>query len=131
MAHGSGRGGVSNSDCPGFISSPLLLEIAAHVGYFWYEEKVFKINPTEVITKTIGIYLGEANKNASTEVKSIYNNSPAKNEGIKTGDNIIAVNGIEVLGDYEKTIELIKNTDTLLQTKRTSRSLQRSIRFQT
>ena len=60
------------------------------------EEKVFKINPTEVITKTIGIYLGEANKNASTEVKSIYNNSPAKNEGIKTGDNIIAVNGIEV-----------------------------------
>lgn len=76
------------------------------------EEKVFKINPTEVITKTIGIYLGEANKNASTEVKSIYNNSPAKNEGIKTGDNIIAVNGIEVLGDYEKTIELIKNTDT-------------------
>ena len=29
-----GRGGVSNSDCPGFVSSPLLLEIAAHVGYF-------------------------------------------------------------------------------------------------
>lgn len=76
------------------------------------EEKIFKVNPTEVITKTIGIYLGEANKNASTEVKSIYNNSPAKNEGIKTGDNIIAVNGEKVLGDYEKTIELIKNTDT-------------------
>lgn len=76
------------------------------------EEKIFKVNPTEVITKTIGIYLGEANKNASTEVKSIYNNSPAKNEGIKTGDKIIAVNGEKVLGDYEKTIELIKNTDT-------------------
>lgn len=74
------------------------------------EKKNLKIKPTEVITKTVGIYLGEANKNANTEIKSIYKDSPAMKVGIKTGDKIISVNGEIVSGDYEKAIELIKDT---------------------
>lgn len=74
------------------------------------EELTCNIKPTEVITKTIGVYLG-TEKDASTKIKSIYEDSPAAKVGIKGGDTIIKVNDTEVKGDYEKTIELIQTSE--------------------
>ena len=70
----------------------------------------YKIKPTEVITKTIGVYLG-TEKDASTKIKSIYKDSPAEKAGVKDGDIIIKVNNIEVNEDYTKTIELIQTSE--------------------
>lgn len=74
------------------------------------EEISFNFKPTEQITKTIGIYLGNEN-NATTEIQSIYEDSPAENVGVKAGDVIIKVNDEEVNGNYERAIELIQNSE--------------------
>ena len=74
------------------------------------KEISYDFKPTEKITKTIGIYLGNEN-NASCKIESIYENSPAEKVGLQSGDIIFSVNGEEVNKDYKRAIELIQNSE--------------------
>ena len=62
------------------------------------KEVSYNFKPTEKITKTIGIYLGNENS-ATCKIESIYENSPAEKSGVKAGDIITKVNGVEYTGD--------------------------------
>ena len=72
--------------------------------------KEFSIAPTESQTKNIGIYLGIEGKNLSTEIKSVYDDSPAKLVGIQSGDIVIKVDDIEVPDDAKEVVSLIANS---------------------
>jgi len=75
------------------------------------EIKSFNVKPTEVITKTIGIYLG-TEKNASNKIDSVYDESPAKTAGLKKGDIITKVDGNDIKdGDYNSVISFIQNSE--------------------
>ena len=74
------------------------------------KEISYDFEPTEKITKTIGIYLGNENT-ASCKIESIYENSPAEKVGLQSGDIIFSVNGEEVNKDYKRAIELIQNSE--------------------
>ena len=74
------------------------------------KEISYDFKPTEKITKTIGIYLGNENT-ASCKIESIYENSPAEKVGLQSGDIIFSVNGEEVNKDYKRAIELIQNSE--------------------
>ena len=67
--------------------------------------------PTEVNTKTVGIYLGAEGSDLSTEIKSLYKDGPAEKAGIKQKDKIIKVNDIDASSDAMKAVELIQNTE--------------------
>lgn len=74
------------------------------------KEVSYNFKPTEKITKTIGIYLGNENS-ATCKIESIYENSPAEKSGVKAGDIITKVNDTTVNDDYNKAIELIQNSE--------------------
>ena len=74
------------------------------------KEVSYNFKPTEKITKTIGIYLGNENS-ATCKIESIYGNSPAEKSGVKAGDIITKVNDTTVNDDYNKAIELIQNSE--------------------
>lgn len=74
------------------------------------KEISYDFKPTEKITKTIGIYLGNENT-ASCKIESIYEDSPAEKVGLQSGDIIFSVNGEEVNKDYKRAIELIQNSE--------------------
>lgn len=74
------------------------------------EIKDITLTPTLEETKAIGIYLGTEDSDASGEIKSIYQNSPAEKVGIKAGDKIVSVNGEAVNGDPYKIVNLISQS---------------------
>lgn len=67
------------------------------------------VKPTEVITKSIGIYLGTQDENLSSEIKSLYPDSPAEKVGLKSGDIITSIDGTDTNQDANKVVELISN----------------------
>lgn len=71
------------------------------------EIKEIKLTPTVEETKNIGIYLGIAEENLSSEIKSIYPESPAQIQGLLIGDIITKIDGIECKNDPYKIVELI------------------------
>lgn len=71
------------------------------------EIKEIKLIPTVEETKNIGIYLGAEEENLSSEIKSIYPESPAQKQGLQMGDIITNVNGIECKNDPYRIVELI------------------------
>ena len=74
------------------------------------EEIEINLKPTEVETKTIGIYLGVSGEDLSTKIKSLYKDGPAEKAGIKPGDIIIKVDGVNVEDDAIQTVSLIQNS---------------------
>lgn len=74
------------------------------------ETKDIKLIPTEEITKNIGIYLGVEGENLTSEIKSLYEDGPAQNQGLQVGDIITKVDGIECKNDPYKIVELISNS---------------------
>lgn len=75
------------------------------------EIKEIKLIPTAEEVKSIGIYLGVAEENLTSEIKNIYPNSPAQKQGILVGDVITKVNGIECKNDPYKIVELISASE--------------------
>lgn len=73
----------------------------------------YNIKPTEVKSKSTGIYLSE-----DCKVLTVEKGSSAEKYGIQANDRIIKVNGKEVNNDYNKIIELIqeKGINTMLLT---------------
>ena len=85
------------------------------------EIKEIRLIPTIEITKSIGIYLGVEQENLSSEIKSIYQNSPAQTAGLKEGDIITKIDGIDCQNDPYKIVELIsqnKNQKINIQIER-------------
>ena len=76
------------------------------------EQKDIKLIPSVEETKAIGIYLGVESDNLSSEIKSVYQNSPAEKIGLQAGDVILSINGIEAQNDPYKIVELISNSQT-------------------
>lgn len=77
--------------------------------------------PTEEEIKNIGIYLGASEDNLTSEIKGIYANSVAQNIGLKEGDIITKIDGIECTNDPYKVVELItssKNEKIQIEVKR-------------
>ena len=74
------------------------------------EVKEIKLVPTVETTKSIGIYLGASDENFSSEIKSIYPDSPAQMQGLISGDIITKVDGIECKNDPYKIVELISSS---------------------
>ena len=74
------------------------------------EIKEIKLIPTKEETKTIGIYLGVEGENLSSEIKSIYPESPAEKVGLEAGYKITKIDGIECTDDPYKVIELISES---------------------
>lgn len=73
------------------------------------QTKEIKLIPTEENVKSIGIYLG-LGENLSSEIKSIYQSSPAERNGLKAGDIITKIDSINCKNDPYKIVELISNS---------------------
>ncbi|MGN1330352.1 MAG: RIP metalloprotease RseP [Clostridia bacterium] len=71
------------------------------------EKKNIKVIPTEVKNKSIGIYFDDSDE---CKISYIYKDSPA-DEKLKIGDVILAANGEEINGDYEKLTQIIQESD--------------------
>lgn len=76
------------------------------------EQKDIKLIPSVHETRAIGIYLGVETDNLSSEIKSIYQNSPAQKIGLQAGDIILSINGVDTPNDPYKIVELINNSQT-------------------
>lgn len=76
------------------------------------EKQEIKLKPTEIKTKSTGIYLsGMAEGNKATQIIQLDEKSNAYQKGMRTEDIITKVNGEEVLGNQEKLIELINQSE--------------------
>lgn len=73
----------------------------------------YNIKPTEVKSKSTGIYLDE-----NCKILTIEKGSSAEKYGLQANDKIIKINNQEINGDYNKIVELIqeKGTNTMLIT---------------
>lgn len=67
------------------------------------ENLTFNIKPTEVKSKSTGMYLDE-----NAKILSVEKGSSAEKQGIKSNDKIIKVNNQEINNDVNKAIEVIK-----------------------
>lgn len=79
------------------------------------EKKNIKVIPTEVKTKSIGIYFDDSDE---CKISYIYKDSPADKK-LQIGDVILTVNGEEIKGDYERLTHIIQesNGEILLKIK--------------
>lgn len=68
-----------------------------------------KVLPTEVKTKTLGIYL-EKDEGKNTTISFIDDNSSIK-DILKVGDNILTINGQNVENNYEELVKQINNSE--------------------
>ena len=64
--------------------------------------------PTEVKYNSTGIYLYELNQK-STKIAGLVDGGAAKEQGLKTGDEILSVNGEELKGNPERLIEVLND----------------------
>ncbi len=71
------------------------------------EEKNIEVTPTEVKSKSIGIYLDSKSDN-KTKISYIYDDSPAKGS-LEVGDIILEADGQQVSNDYEKLVKIIES----------------------
>lgn len=86
------------------------------------EIKDIKIIPTEETTKNIGIFLGVDGENLTSEIKTIYEESPAEKQGLQAGDKITKIDGINCENNPYKIVELISKTQNekiLVEVERT------------
>ena len=74
------------------------------------QQQEILIKPTPVEIKSIGIYLGIENENLSSEIKGVYENSPAQNIGLKEGDIIVEIDGNNCENDPYKVVDLINES---------------------
>lgn len=74
------------------------------------ETKDIKLIPTEEVSKNVGIYLGVEGENLTSEIKSLYENGPAQNQGLQVGDIITKIDGVECKNDPYKVVELISKS---------------------
>lgn len=79
------------------------------------EKHKFNIEPTEVKTKSIGIYLDSTADN-QTKISYMYEDSPSKGI-LELGDVIIEAAGENVENDYNKLVEIIENSSEELKLK--------------
>ncbi len=73
------------------------------------EIKEFVVNPTEIKTRTLGVYLDTESEN-STKISYMFDKSPTKNI-LQVGDIILEINGENVENDYEKLTNVLNETD--------------------
>lgn len=73
----------------------------------------FEVHPTEVKTKSIGIYLEQ---DGSTKIAYIYEDSPAASV-FKVGDVLLEINGENVQNDYQKLLDIVENSNSNLVVK--------------
>ena len=73
----------------------------------------YNIKPTEIKSKSTGIYLDE-----DCKILAVEKGSSAEKYGLQANDKIIKINNQEINGDYNKIIELIqeKGINTMLIT---------------
>lgn len=74
------------------------------------EIKDIKLFPTKETSKNIGIYLGVDGETLSSQIKSLYPNGPAQNQGLQVGDIIKKIDGVECKNDPYKIVELISKS---------------------
>lgn len=67
------------------------------------ENLTYNIKPTEVKSKSTGMYLDE-----NAKILSVEKGSSAEKQGIKSNDKIIKVNNQKINNDVNKAIEIIK-----------------------
>ena len=67
--------------------------------------------PTVEQVKNIGIYLGGTEDNLTSEIKGVFEDSAAQNVGIKVGDIITKIDGINCFNKPYKVVELIQNSE--------------------
>jgi len=70
------------------------------------------VEPTKVDTALIGIAFELEGDVVTTQIDSIENDSPASQAGIKKGDKIVKVNGIDVLNTKEIREKINENPET-------------------
>lgn len=92
------------------------------------EERQFEVYPTEVKSKSIGIYL-DSNSNEATKISYMYEDSPAKGI-LETGDIILEANGEDVKNNYEKLLSIIDNAESNLLLKIDRKGKQESVTIQ-
>lgn len=73
------------------------------------EIKEFVVNPTEIKTRTLGVYLDTESEN-STKISYMFDKSPVKNI-LQVGDIILEINGENVENDYEKLTSVLNESD--------------------
>ena len=71
--------------------------------------KEFTVNPTEIKTRTLGVYLDTESEN-STKISYMFDKSPVKNI-LQVGDIILEINGENVENDYEKLTSVLNKTE--------------------
>ena len=71
-------------------------------------KKSFNVSPTEVKSKSLGIYL-EGDDKTSTKVSYVFDESSVK-DVLKTGDIITYINGVNVENNYELLVEELNNS---------------------
>ena len=67
----------------------------------------YNIKPTEVKTKSTGIYLDDKCK-----IVAVDKNSSSEKQGIQTNDKIIRINNEPIDGNREKVLEIIRNNES-------------------
>ena len=72
------------------------------------EKKEFTVKPTEVKTRSLGIYL-EGNDGERTKVSYIFEESTIK-DVLKVGDVITKINEIDVENNYDALVESLNNS---------------------
>lgn len=79
------------------------------------EKKVIDVVPTEVKTKSIGIYLDSDTGN-QTKISYMYDDSPSKGI-LELGDIILEANGENVENNYNRLVEIIESSGEELSVK--------------
>lgn len=72
------------------------------------KEQEIVLTPTEEKIKNIGIYLEGRSDNLTSKIVEISPNSPAQRIGLKKGDIITKIDGIDCEKDPSKALELIR-----------------------
>lgn len=72
-------------------------------------ELEYKVKPSIREYYATGFYL---NSESNTEIKGFNSTSTIENQGFKVGDKIVSINQINVEDDFNKLLEVMKNTDS-------------------
>lgn len=81
------------------------------------EDIEYQVEPSEVKAKYTGIYLKSEDGNPITKIMTVAPKSPAEKVGLKGGDEIISVNGIEINKDYSKLQEILQDSEDKVEMK--------------
>lgn len=87
------------------------------------EKKNIKVIPTEIKTKTLGLSFAEEGK-----ISYIYKDSPA-NGILKLGDVLLAVNGEELNGNYERLTQILQEVEGEINLRIKSGSEEKDVKI--